>query len=119
MVLPHNRGHQWSDTPAAAPVSLAALLPDQQPGACHLPRPGGDGTQMILIRGAFAFASEVKRPLLARLPAGLHLGGDPGRGLKMAARTWRRCSPRAAACLTRVGERLPGCEPGRYTPALG
>ena len=74
VVLPHGGGHQIADTaPGTTSTPLASLFADGEPGACRRLRHGGGGARTTLICGAFTFQGDTSHPLLARLPAVLHL----------------------------------------------
>jgi AraC-like DNA-binding protein len=105
VVLCHGSGHAISDAPGRPATLIHDLLSAAQPS--RLVRCGGRGTRATLVCGGFSVERDGP-PLLALMPAALHLRGNElvARLLALLAREADVRSPGCSAFIARLTEAL-------------
>jgi len=110
VLLPHGNGHALSDAPRSRTVHIQQLV---ERGEVHhgqvVIRGGGQGADVRLVCGTFSFEQALRHPLLAQLPAVLHVKHHPGRSqrwlkrmLQLLGEETRRARPGTATIVSRL-----------------
>lgn len=104
VVVPHGAGHTLTDAPASPTRPLAAMVRRARAGGgCAIVQAGGRGAETHLVCGAFRFEHPDAHPLVALLPAVIHL-----RPQQSAVSEWLQSTVRFLLAETR--EPRPGTE---------
>jgi AraC-like DNA-binding protein len=103
VVLPTGRRHWLRDDPATPAPALERLLASYPLDEHRRLHAGGQGRRTTLLCGGFALESGDAHPLLATLPAVIHIRGVRGRPLPWVAATLRLLG-------TETGAATPGSE---------
>ncbi|HEV2548916.1 MAG TPA: AraC family transcriptional regulator [Stellaceae bacterium] len=75
IVLPHGSEHAMRDSPGSNALPLEELIATAKSYRRGTLRAGGDGATCVLLCGGFTFEEREANPLLAVLPAVIHLRG--------------------------------------------
>ncbi len=73
--VPHGAAHVLADSPSAHPVPLPNVLDESGFDGTGPLIFGGGGTKTVIVCGYFAFTHEVMHPVIASLPALIHVKG--------------------------------------------
>jgi AraC-like DNA-binding protein len=87
VVLPHGNAHVVRDSPTSPATQLENLIADGTTDHRGILRAGGRGPKTILVCGGFHFEERATNPVLAALPAVLHL-----RGRRPGVEAWLRAT---------------------------
>jgi AraC family transcriptional regulator, activator of mtrCDE len=75
VLVPHGSAHVLADSPSGSPVPLPKVLDESGFDGSGPLLFGGGGSKCSLVCGHFAFAHEVMHPVIASLPALIHVKG--------------------------------------------
>jgi AraC-like DNA-binding protein len=76
--VPHGAAHVLSDSPGMRPVPLARVLETSGFDGTGPLVFGGGGKKTVIVCGYFAFAQDLMHPVIASLPALIHVPGQSG-----------------------------------------
>lgn len=79
VLVPHGTAHVLADSPRSPPVPLSNILVESGFDGTGPLVFGGGGTKTEVVCGHFSFAQEIIHPIIASLPALIHIKGDTER----------------------------------------
>jgi len=102
VMFPHGSAHVMRDAPGSKTVNVQKLLKTCEAGSRSLSH-GGGGALTTLVSGCFEFEGRETNPLIASLPAVIHIKGDEGRAVPWLETTLQFLASETASA-------LPGAE---------
>jgi AraC-like DNA-binding protein len=79
VMFPHGSAHMMRDAPGRRTINVQTLLKSHNPTANKSLSYGGGGALTTLVCGCFEFEGGETNPLIASLPAVIHIKGEEGR----------------------------------------